>query len=214
MNPRPKPGGEIGFFPGLPVLARPWPSGPSFVLAVFIFWVYFPVMQRFFYKFIAGFFVVGAIFLVFLFWVSRHPSAEAGGMPQAYAPGTANPATTSQGDPAYSNDGNGDSLSFNFDELPTKASGEKQALLIFSATWCAPCKEMKAKVYSTAEVQGTRSQFEWVHLDVDTPEGKREAGRLNISGVPTFIVVDQDGEEIRRASGGMSKSEFVSFLNK
>lgn len=96
----------------------------------------------------------------------------------------------------------------------SQPSGEKEALLIFSADWCPPCKAMRKSVYPDATVQATRSSVEWVYLDIDTAEGKVLAETLGINSVPTFVRYSADGKELRRQSGGMSPSVFVDFVTR
>jgi thioredoxin-like negative regulator of GroEL len=49
-----------------------------------------------------------------------------------------------------------------------------------------------------------------VYVDIDARGSDAQA--YGIEGVPTFIVVNKDGEEIARRSGAMSTDEFQQFL--
>lgn len=87
----------------------------------------------------------------------------------------------------------------------------KPTLLFFTASWCPPCKHMKSDVLPQEAVANTvRDQFVGVYVDIDERRGDADA--YGITGVPTFIVVSKDGQEVARRSGAMSSAEFQQFL--
>jgi thioredoxin 1 len=74
------------------------------------------------------------------------------------------------------------------------ASGD--SLLIFSATWCGPCKTMKADIDKDPKiVEG----YEWGYVDIDKNVDVKEEYRVR--SVPTIVVLDDDNKEIGRVVG-------------
>ena len=78
-------------------------------------------------------------------------------------------------------------------------------LLVFSATWCGPCKSYKEVLNSTV-VPVAKVQI----YDID--ESMELAAKYAVRGVPTSILL-VDGEIQARKSGGMTKDALLNFCN-
>ena len=74
----------------------------------------------------------------------------------------------------------------------------------FSAVWCGPCKVFKPVMQEVAN-EGFNIQF----IDVD--DNRQLASQYNIRSVPT-CVVEQNGQELTRFSGAVSKAEVKRHL--
>ena len=84
---------------------------------------------------------------------------------------------------------------------------EDSAVVDFYATWCGPCK-MFGPVF---EETSNEIDMNFVKLDVDkTPDIAREYGVMTI---PTIILF-KNGEEIKRHTGFMSKTDLLNFINE
>lgn len=80
-----------------------------------------------------------------------------------------------------------------------------KAVVDFYATWCGPCR-MFGPVF---EEVSKDEDFNFVKLDVDKySDIAREYGVMSI---PTVILFE-NGNEVRRFTGFMSKDEFIKFL--
>ena len=89
----------------------------------------------------------------------------------------------------------------NFDEVIK----EGRVLVDFYADWCGPCR-MFGPVF---EEVSKDEDFNFVKLDVDKySDIAREYGVMSI---PTVILFE-NGNEVKRFTGFMSKDEFIEFL--
>lgn len=79
-------------------------------------------------------------------------------------------------------------------------------VLKFYADWCQPCK-MLTRIIEDAADQIT-VQIE----NVDIDQNLDAARQYNIRGVPTMVLLDDAGVEVKRASGMMMEKELLDFL--
>jgi len=75
----------------------------------------------------------------------------------------------------------------------------------FSATWCGPCK-MLTKTLSTIE---TSVPVE----EVDINANEELTQQFKIRGVPTLVMVNEDGVELKRKVGVMNPTELQEWIN-
>ena len=78
-------------------------------------------------------------------------------------------------------------------------------VLKFYAEWCGPCKALSSTIekYYTGDVP-----VENIDIDKDS----ESAMTYGIRGVPTCILIDEHGTEVRRKSGMMMIDEFEKFV--
>ena len=79
-------------------------------------------------------------------------------------------------------------------------------VLYFSASWCVPCRQMKPIVEQLEADKGI--SFRKIDIDTDhiTPE------KYKVMSVPSFILVDEDDQEISRAIGAQTGEELSAAL--
>jgi thioredoxin-like negative regulator of GroEL len=79
-------------------------------------------------------------------------------------------------------------------------------VLVFKAPWCQPCKQYNDTLDKFTETHADSL----VIVDVDNdPNDYKE--RYMIRSVPTTIVVDLNGEELRKKTGVLTYDQLVEF---
>jgi thioredoxin 1 len=77
----------------------------------------------------------------------------------------------------------------------------------FSASWCGPCKVL-APIFN--EVKSEVGDV--MYQDVDVDQSSDLAIQYKVRGVPT-IVIEKDGQEVKRIVGMSTKASLVSTIN-
>lgn len=78
-------------------------------------------------------------------------------------------------------------------------------ILKFEASWCGPCKSM------TKLMEGMQIPIPVERIDVD--ENMELAKTFGIRGVPTLVLVDGNGKEVRRITGSTTKEHIESLYS-
>lgn len=92
--------------------------------------------------------------------------------------------------------------------LPAGADRSGEPIMLdFTATWCGPCRSMKPAV-ETLIAKGYPIRA------VDLDQNREMADRYEVTGVPTFIVVDPDGRELARTSGAQPAAELANLYRE
>lgn len=79
-------------------------------------------------------------------------------------------------------------------------------VLYFSAEWCNPCRAMKPIVEDFEQ-----SYTDPVIIKVDADEEFELAREFSVSSIPTFILLSDEEEEVRRHKGVLNQSKFAAF---
>jgi thioredoxin 1 len=78
----------------------------------------------------------------------------------------------------------------------------------FWADWCPPCRMMHPVIRELAGQYQGKILFRKLNTDFY----KGIAAKMNISGIPTYILF-KDGKEIWRSTGAMSKNKIIEALS-
>lgn len=98
-----------------------------------------------------------------------------------------------------------DSASFDEEVLHSK----KAVLVDFWAAWCGPCRMMEPALEKLSREHGDRLKI--VKLNVD--ENPDIAGRYNVYGIPTMIVIE-NGKEADRLVGALPEGALHNRLGR
>ena len=77
---------------------------------------------------------------------------------------------------------------------------------LYSAPWCGSCQTVKQSLNSICT-----EDLEIEVLDVDTL-GMQALSKVGIKGIPSLILYDNQGNELKRKSGALTKKQLEDFL--
>lgn len=78
-------------------------------------------------------------------------------------------------------------------------------LLVFTASWCAPCKALKPTLELLPE--GTVTQY-----DIDEHQEMR--AQYEVRAVPTIIALNESGTEVKRMTGNLPLRVLEQLINE
>ena len=79
----------------------------------------------------------------------------------------------------------------------------------FEASWCGPCRALKPVFENVSNRFGNGVKFSFIDVD----EQFETASKYAVRSVPT-VVIEKDGEEVRRFVGVQSEMAYVNAINE
>lgn len=97
-----------------------------------------------------------------------------------------------------------------------KASGEQHrpVLVDFQAVWCYSCYYMASHVLNGPEWEAARRKAIVVESDADSPEAQTWMKKLKTSFLPTYVVLDEHGNELGRITAEQPREKFYPQLDR
>lgn len=89
--------------------------------------------------------------------------------------------------------------------------GGDRIFLYFGASWCGPCKQMKATTLADPGVKNQLSKF--IVWTVDIDQDRALSQRFHVSGVPCYMVIDGLETVEKQATGYRDSAAFLGWLN-
>lgn len=82
-----------------------------------------------------------------------------------------------------------------------------------SATWCAPCR-FYAETFKKVSGMEEFKDIEFKALDVeDDAEAEDLVNRFGVRGVPTTLIMNENGELIYKMTGNLKEADLVETIN-
>lgn len=88
-------------------------------------------------------------------------------------------------------------------------------IIDFYADWCIPCKELDAYTFSDPKVIEESKNFYTFKADMTkslSDEVEALRNKYNILGVPTVLILDNKGNEVKRITGFVKADEFYEIV--
>lgn len=103
-----------------------------------------------------------------------------------------------------------------FSEAQAEAKNEgKYIFMDCYAVWCGPCKSMEKRVFSKGEVgEYFNENFINVKMDMERGEGPRLSNKYRITGYPTLLILDSEGNVVGRQLGYLNEKQLLQFAKK
>jgi len=105
---------------------------------------------------------------------------------------------------------------FTLENYETSLKNNERMVIDFYADWCIPCKELDALTFSDKRVLKEFDRFTVYKVDMtknnETNEQLRK--RFNVIGMPTVLIIDSKGSEVKRLTGFVNADEFLSLVEK
>lgn len=100
-----------------------------------------------------------------------------------------------------------------WDEVLKLAKKEnKMVFLDISASWCGPCKMLKANTFPNQEVgKFYNANFINVAVDGEKGEGVTLARKYKISGYPSLLFINPEGKIIAQTAGYRNPEQFIEL---
>ena len=98
-------------------------------------------------------------------------------------------------------------------EALKKAQQEKKPVFLdVYATWCGPCKMLKARTFPNEEVgEFYNANFINVAVDGEKGEGLELARKYKVRGYPTLLFIDSEGKVIAQTAGYRNPKQFIQI---
>jgi thiol:disulfide interchange protein DsbD len=91
----------------------------------------------------------------------------------------------------------------------------KPVIIDFYADWCIPCKELDASTFSNSDVIKVSRKYLTLKADMTkslSPDVEKLRNEFEIVGVPTVLILNKNGDEVKRITGYVNADEFYDII--
>ena len=99
------------------------------------------------------------------------------------------------------------------DALKEAAQQHRPVLVDFSAVWCYSCYYMASHVLTGPEWAAVKRKAIVVESDADSPDAQLWMKKLNTSFLPSYVVLDANGNELGRIAAEQPRDKFYARID-
>lgn len=89
----------------------------------------------------------------------------------------------------------------------------KPVFVYWGASWCPPCNQVKATLFNRQDFIERSRAFVPIYIDGDRPGAQKLGARFRVSGYPTMVLFNPQGEELTRLPGEVEASRYNEVLD-
>ncbi|GAB3518754.1 thioredoxin family protein [Emticicia fontis] len=103
-----------------------------------------------------------------------------------------------------------------WEQILSEAKAQQKLIFVdIYTTWCGPCKAMENNVFTNAEVADKfNTSFINYKIDAEKGEGITLKKKYTITGFPTYLFVNHEGELVYKTIGSMPAYKFMAEATK
>lgn len=99
------------------------------------------------------------------------------------------------------------------DALHVAENENKNVLVNISAIWCPTCRKLDKEIFSSDQVKTALAEaYVFTRIEYESTQGKNFMQKYKVSGFPTLIVLDAQGNKLRQLKLTFKPGEFISQL--
>ncbi len=104
----------------------------------------------------------------------------------------------------------------NYQEILAKAKANHKKIFVDAyATWCGPCKELQRTTFKDPKAANYfNKNFVNMSIDVEKGEGVKLTKKWGITGLPTLIILDENGKVIDSHVGYVDGNGLIEFAKE
>ena len=91
-------------------------------------------------------------------------------------------------------------------------SENKPVFVYWGAKWCPPCNQVKATLFNRQDFIERSRAFVPVYVDGDSPGAQKIGARFHVSGYPTMVLFNPQGQEVTRLPGEVDAVRYTQVL--
>jgi thiol:disulfide interchange protein len=99
--------------------------------------------------------------------------------------------------------------------LEVANSTNKLVLADMSAIWCPACRKLDQQVFSDEQVKTQiKKDFVYARIEFESPQGDRFMQNYQVTGFPTLLVLNAQGEKLVQLPINYEPSPFLATLER